>query len=91
MMVSRGEVWLVDFGRPESAETPEQAKVRPALVVSVDEVNHYGDLAINVPKTGRPICHNDDVTERYGFPCHIMIPYLPDGKSQPKGYIRVAC
>ncbi|MHB2015984.1 MAG: type II toxin-antitoxin system PemK/MazF family toxin [Candidatus Xenobia bacterium] len=50
-MVSRGEVWLVDFGTTEAAERPEQAKVRPALVLSVNEVNHYGELAIVIPIT----------------------------------------
>ena len=50
-MISRGQVWLVDFGKPETAEEPEQAKIRPALVLSVDEVNHHANLAVVVPIT----------------------------------------
>lgn len=49
--VARGEVWLVYFGEPEHAKEPEQAKLRPALVLSVDDLNQAGRLSFVVPIT----------------------------------------
>lgn len=46
----RGDVWLADFGT--HPEDPEQAFVRPALIVSDDRLHHpHLRLAIVVPGT----------------------------------------
>jgi mRNA interferase MazF len=48
---SRGEIWLVDF---DPTIGHEQAGLRPALVVSVDLLNHGpAGLAIVIPVTSR--------------------------------------
>ena len=39
----RGEVWLVDF--------PDDPKIRPALIVSLDARNHFGNSVLAVPLT----------------------------------------
>lgn len=49
--ISRGEVWLVFFGDPAHVREPEQAKTRPALVLSVDELNQAGHFSFVVPIT----------------------------------------
>jgi mRNA interferase MazF len=51
VIISRGEMWLVDFGTPGRVPEPEQAKARPALVLSVDEINHVASMSIVVPAT----------------------------------------
>lgn len=50
-VVSRGEVWMVDFGQTRGHE---QAGQRPALIVSVDPFNQSAaELVIVVPITSR--------------------------------------
>lgn len=62
----RGDVWLVDFGsRPAD---PEQASIRPGLIVSDDRLHHPNlRLAIVVPGT----------TTLRKLPLHVVVE--PDG------------
>ena len=46
---AQGEIWFVDF---DPVEGQEQAGLRPALVVSVNELNRTG-LSMVVPGTSR--------------------------------------
>ena len=52
----RGEVWLVDF--------PDDPKIRPALIVSLDARNQYGNSVLAVPLT----------TNLRPAPTHVLIP-----------------
>jgi mRNA interferase MazF len=57
----RGEVWLIAFGDPVA---PEQARLRPAVVVSADALNESpAGVLIVVPMT----------TARRGLPSHVEI------------------
>lgn len=57
----RGDIWLVDFGKPVGRE---QGYRRPAVIISSDRLNHSrAELAIVVPVT----------TTRRGLPSHIEI------------------
>jgi mRNA interferase MazF len=61
LMTRRGDIWLVDFGGPVG---PEQAGIRPAVVVSTDRHNDgWSGVLIVVPVT----------TSRHGLPSHIEI------------------
>lgn len=64
----RGDVWLVDFGL--HPEDPEQAFLRPALIVSDDRLHHPNlRLAIVVPGT----------TTLRRLPLHVVVE--PDGEN----------
>lgn len=52
----RGEVWLVDF--------PDDPKIRPALIVSLDARNQYGNSVLAVPLT----------TNLRPAPTHVLLP-----------------
>lgn len=45
----RGEVWLTEFESISSALPYEQAGLRPAVVISVDQINAHGRACIVVP------------------------------------------
>jgi mRNA interferase MazF len=61
MQASRGEVWMIDFNPTRGHE---QAGKRPALVVSIDQLNHGpAQLVIVLPITGRS----------RGIPTHVQI------------------
>lgn len=61
MTPRRGETWLVDFGDPIGRE---QAGLRPAIVVSADELNEsQAGVAVVVPLT----------TTRRGLPSHVEV------------------
>jgi mRNA interferase MazF len=66
MQVSRGEVWMVDFNPTRGHE---QAGRRPALVVSINQLNHGpAQLVIILP-----------ITSKFrGIPTHVQID-PPDG------------
>jgi mRNA interferase MazF len=50
----RGEIWQVNFGRSETAAEHEQAKLRPALIISADFVNESAaEMVIVLPVTTR--------------------------------------
>lgn len=69
-MPRRGEVWMVDFGEPVGHE---QGYRRPAVVISVDQLNRSrAELAIVIPVT----------TTRRGLPSHIEIEPGDSGLSQ---------
>lgn len=58
----RGDIWSVDFGA--HPEDPEQAFIRPALIVSEDRIHHPRlQLAIVVPGT----------TATRGIPLHVTV------------------
>jgi mRNA interferase MazF len=60
-MARRGEIWLVDFGKPVGRE---QSGIRPAVVVSSDRLNEgRSGVLMVVPLT----------TTRRGLPSHIEI------------------
>lgn len=66
MQASRGEVWMIDF---DPTRGHEQAGKRPALVVSIDQLNHGpAQLIIVLPLT----------TKFRGIPSHVQID-PPDG------------
>ncbi|HYL99394.1 MAG TPA: type II toxin-antitoxin system PemK/MazF family toxin [Blastocatellia bacterium] len=66
MQASRGEVWMIDLSPTQGHE---QAGKRPALVVSIDQLNHGpAQLAIVLPITSRS----------RGIPTHVQID-PPDG------------
>lgn len=46
MNISRGEVWRVDL---DPRKGHEQGDIRPALVISVDEMNHHAGLSVVLP------------------------------------------
>jgi len=46
-MIRRGQVWIADFGKPQGHE---QAEVRPAAVLQVNELNHL-TTAVVIPFT----------------------------------------
>lgn len=72
---SRGEIWLVDL---EPARGHEQGGQRPALVVSVDPLNHGpAGLVILLPLT----------TRAKGVPSHVMI-RPPEGRVRQVSYIK---
>ncbi len=48
MGLIRGEIYLVDFGPPRGRE---KAKVRPAVVLSINAVNTVGFVVVVVPGT----------------------------------------
>ncbi len=52
----RGEVWLVDF--------PDDPKVRPALIVSLDARNQFSNSVLAVPLT----------TNLRPAPTHVLLP-----------------
>lgn len=61
MTPRRGEVWLVDFGKPIGRE---QAGTRPAVIVSTDALNDGpAGIVIVIPLT----------TVRRGLPSHVEI------------------
>lgn len=72
----RGDVWLVDFGAHQ--EDPEQAFIRPALIVSDDHLHHPNlHLAIVVPATS---------TLRR-LPLHVtVVPGAENGLGQPTAF-----
>lgn len=47
-MIKRGDVWMVDFGPPQG---PEQAGVRPAVVLQTDPFNEALTTVIVAPVT----------------------------------------
>lgn len=49
--IFRGEVLLVDFGKPFSERDSRQAGVRPAIVVSNSSSNKFSPVVIVVPLT----------------------------------------
>lgn len=59
----RGEVWLVNFGDPSG---PEQAGVRPAIVLQNDLLNPYVETSIVVPLTTK--------TKRLTIPTTVFLP-----------------
>jgi len=65
-MPSRWDVVDVDFGTPVGHE---QAKLRPALIVSHDGLNHNADLATVCPITG--------ARTKAKYPSEVEIPTLP--------------
>ena len=48
MALSRGDIYLVDFGPPRGNE---KAKVRPAVLLSINAVNAIGFVVVVVPGT----------------------------------------
>jgi len=72
---SRGELWLVDL---DPIRGHEQGGKRPALVVSVDPLNHGpAELVILLPLTTRP----------KGVPSHVMV-RPPEGGVRQVSYIK---
>ncbi len=78
-MPSRWDIVDVDFGTPVGHE---QAKLRPALIVSHDGLNHNADLATVCPITG--------ARTKAKYPSEVEIPTLPgildagaDGTADP--------
>jgi mRNA interferase MazF len=65
-MPSRWDIVEVDFGVPVGHE---QAKLRPALIVSHDGLNHNADLATVCPITG--------ARTKPKYPSEVEIPDLP--------------
>jgi mRNA interferase MazF len=61
----RGEVWLVDF--------PDDPKLRPALIVSIDSRNEYSNSVLAVPLT----------TNLRAAPTHVLLPAGQGGLSEP--------
>ncbi|HKQ47723.1 MAG TPA: type II toxin-antitoxin system PemK/MazF family toxin [Phycisphaerae bacterium] len=61
----RGEVWLVEF--------PDEAKSRPALIVSLDARNQFSNSVLAVPLT----------TNLRPAPTHVPLPKGQGGISQP--------
>jgi mRNA interferase MazF len=59
----RGEIWLVDF--------PDDAKARPALIVSPDARNQFANSVLGVPIT----------TNLRGAPTHFLLPAGQGGLS----------
>jgi mRNA interferase MazF len=57
----RGDIWYFD---PDPSMGREQRKIRPCLILSIDEYNKgFSDLLIVLPLT----------TKKKGIPCHIEI------------------
>ena len=75
MKPSRGDVWFVDFNPTRDRE---QAGIRPAIIISVDEFN-YGpaDLVAVLPVT----------TKDKGIPLHVIIK-PPEGGLKNKSFIK---
>jgi mRNA interferase MazF len=61
----RGEVWLVDF--------PDDPKSRPALIVSMDARNQFGNSVLAVPLT----------TNLRTAPTHVLLPAGQGGLNEP--------
>ncbi len=61
--MKRGEVWMVDFGVPSG---PEQAGVRPAIVLQDDALNQDMTTSIVIPLTSK--------TKRLSIPTTIFLP-----------------
>lgn len=61
--MKRGEVWMVDFGEPSG---PEQAGIRPAIVLQNDELNQDLATSIVIPLTSK--------TKRLSIPTTIFFP-----------------
>ena len=59
----RGDVWLVDFGA--EPEDPEQAFLRPAVIVSDDRL-HHPNLRMVVVVPGTSTIHR--------IPLHVVLP-----------------
>jgi mRNA interferase MazF len=71
---SRGEIWLVDLS---PVRGPEQARTRPGLVVSVDDLNHGPAGLAVVPIT----------TKAKGIPFHVAVPAQEGGVGE-RSYIK---
>ena len=61
--MKRGEVWIVDFGAPSG---PEQAGVRPAIVLQDDALTKSLETSIVIPLTTK--------TKRLAIPTTIFFP-----------------
>lgn len=61
--MKRGEVWMVDFGMPSG---PEQAGVRPAIVLQEDDLNRDLETSIVIPLTSK--------TKRLSIPTTLFFP-----------------
>ncbi len=61
--MKRGEVWMVDFGVPSG---PEQAGIRPAIVLQDDALNQDLETSIVIPLTSK--------TKRLSIPTTIFFP-----------------
>lgn len=59
----RGEVWMVGFGPPSG---PEQAGVRPAIVLQEDDLNRDLERSIVIPLTSK--------TKRLSIPTTLFFP-----------------
>jgi len=73
--IFRGEVYLVDFGKPFSERDSRQAGVRPAIVVSNSSNNKFSPVLIVVPLTTKtkrsiPTHHTFDL---WNQPYHKLI------------------
>lgn len=61
--MKRGEVWMVDFGTPSG---PEQAGIRPAIILQDDDLNRNLATSIVIPLTSK--------TKRLSIPTTVFIP-----------------
>jgi mRNA interferase MazF len=61
--MKRDEVWMVDFGTPSG---PEQAGIRPAIVLQDDDLNRDLTTSIVIPLTSK--------TKRLSIPTTVLIP-----------------
>ena len=69
--MNRGEVWLVSFGEPSG---PEQAGIRPAIVLQNDLLGPYVETSIVIPLTTK--------TKRLSIPTTVYIPAGEAGLSE---------
>lgn len=71
----RGDIWMIDLGQPRGHE---QAGMRPALVISVDEFNHGpADLVVVLPVT----------KHAKGIPFHVAV-NPPEGGLPLRSFIK---
>lgn len=61
--MKRGEVWMVDFGVPSG---PEQAGIRPAIVLQENTLNQDLETSIVIPLTTK--------TKRLAIPTTVFLP-----------------
>lgn len=61
--MKQGEVWMVDFGDPSG---PEQAGIRPAIVLQDDALNQNLITSIVIPLTSK--------TKRLAIPTTVFFP-----------------
>ena len=69
--MKRGEVWMVDFGAPSG---PEQAGIRPAIVLQDDDLNQDLETSIVIPLTSK--------TKRLSIPTTVYFPAGEAGLTQ---------